>query len=46
VIDDNINYIANSLQLKGNFLARQRIALGVEISASKGGKLQPPLKVD
>jgi len=38
----DINYIENSLQLKGNFLTSQGIALGVEITTSKGGKLQPP----
>jgi len=44
LIDDKINYIANSLQLKGNFLTSQGIALGVEYP-TKGGKLQPSLKV-
>jgi len=33
------------LQLKGNFLTSQGIALGVGITTLKGEKLQPPLKV-
>jgi len=42
LIDNNIKFIINCLQLKGIFLTSQRIALEVEITTSKGGKLQPP----
>jgi len=44
LIEDNINFIANlqALQLKGNFLTSQEIALGVQIATSKGGNYNHP----
>jgi len=44
-MDDNINCIAHSLQLKGNFLANQGLRHVAEISPTKGGKIEPPLKL-